>query len=156
QAEFAYNRSVNRTTCKSPFEVVYGRNLNTPMDLVLIPDVGRFSEEGADQSEQIKELHRCDQQASQRNKYALRLFCGNKFLSRTGLKFGWSLENGSTDKTHCFAMCPNMTVEEVINEFDKLHMRCDVVEKEEEIVAQFLGVLKPEIADIVSLENSSS
>nr|GFB78912.1 hypothetical protein [Tanacetum cinerariifolium] len=39
QAEFAYNRLVNRTT-----------------------EVGRFSKEGADQSEQIKELHRSVQE----------------------------------------------------------------------------------------------
>nr|GEZ41104.1 reverse transcriptase domain-containing protein [Tanacetum cinerariifolium] len=45
-----------------------------------------------------------------------------------------------------------MTMEEVINEFDKLRMRCDVVEEEEQVVARFLGVLKPEIADIVSLQ----
>ncbi|GJY07053.1 RNA-directed DNA polymerase [Tanacetum coccineum] len=62
QAEFAYNRSVNRTTGKSPFEVVYGRNPITPLDLVPVPEVGRFSEEGADQSEQIKELHRSVQE----------------------------------------------------------------------------------------------
>ncbi|GJT56335.1 RNA-directed DNA polymerase [Tanacetum coccineum] len=60
QAEFAYNRSVNRTTRKSPFEVVYGRNLITPLDLILVLEVGQFSEEGADQSEQIKELHRSE------------------------------------------------------------------------------------------------
>ncbi|GJX83545.1 RNA-directed DNA polymerase [Tanacetum coccineum] len=58
QAEFAYNKSVNRTIGKSPFEIVYGWNPITPLDLVLVPEVGRFSEEGADQSEQIKELHR--------------------------------------------------------------------------------------------------
>ncbi|GKB11842.1 reverse transcriptase domain-containing protein [Tanacetum coccineum] len=46
----------------------------------------------------------------------------------------------------------NMTVEEVIKEFDKLRMRCDVVEEEEQVIAQFLGVLKPEIADNVSLQ----
>nr|GEZ72250.1 reverse transcriptase domain-containing protein [Tanacetum cinerariifolium] len=40
----------------------------------------------------------------------------------------------------------NMTVEEVINEFDKLRIRYDVVEEEEQVVAWFLGVLKPEIA----------
>ncbi|GKG19351.1 hypothetical protein Tco_0376450, partial [Tanacetum coccineum] len=45
-----------------------------------------------------------------------------------------------------------MTVEEVINEFDKLRMRCDVVEEEEQVVVRFLGALKPEIADIVSLQ----
>nr|GEU89372.1 hypothetical protein [Tanacetum cinerariifolium] len=42
----------------------------------------------------------------------------------------------------------NMTVEEVINEFDKLCTRCDVVKEEEQVVVRFLGVLKPEIADI--------
>ncbi|GJV00992.1 RNA-directed DNA polymerase [Tanacetum coccineum] len=62
QAEFAYNRSVNRTTSKSPFEVVYGRNLITPLDLVPFLEVGQFSEEGADQSEQINELHRSVQE----------------------------------------------------------------------------------------------
>ncbi|GKF82834.1 reverse transcriptase domain-containing protein, partial [Tanacetum coccineum] len=46
----------------------------------------------------------------------------------------------------------NMTVEEVINEFDKLRMRCDVVKEEEQVVAWFLGVFKPEIDDIVSLQ----
>nr|GEV95627.1 reverse transcriptase domain-containing protein [Tanacetum cinerariifolium] len=50
----------------------------------------------------------------------------------------------------------NMTVEEVINEFDKLRMRCDVVEEEEHVVARFLGVLKPEIADIAKNRGSTS
>ncbi|GJU41485.1 reverse transcriptase domain-containing protein [Tanacetum coccineum] len=45
-----------------------------------------------------------------------------------------------------------MTMEDVINEFDKLRMRCDVVEEEEQVVVRFLGVLKPESADIVSLQ----
>nr|GEY44258.1 hypothetical protein [Tanacetum cinerariifolium] len=55
-------RSVNRTTSKSYFEVIYERNSITPLDLVPIPDVGRFSEEGANQSEKIKELHRSVQE----------------------------------------------------------------------------------------------
>ncbi|GJX10701.1 hypothetical protein Tco_0200560 [Tanacetum coccineum] len=42
-----------------------------------------------------------------------------------------------------------MTVEEVINEFDKIHMRCDVVEEEEQVLTRFLGVFKPKIADII-------
>nr|GEW77610.1 RNA-directed DNA polymerase [Tanacetum cinerariifolium] len=62
QAEFAYNRSVYRTIGKSPFEVVYGRNPTTHLDLVPVSEVGRFSEEVADQSEQIKELHRSVQE----------------------------------------------------------------------------------------------
>ncbi|GKA75632.1 hypothetical protein Tco_0782010 [Tanacetum coccineum] len=55
-------RSVNRSTGKSPFKVVYGRNLITPLDLVLVLEVGRFSKERADQSKQIKELHQSVQE----------------------------------------------------------------------------------------------
>ncbi|GJY25953.1 RNA-directed DNA polymerase [Tanacetum coccineum] len=62
QPEFAYNWSVNRTIGKSPFEVVYGWNLITPLDLVHVPDVWWFSEEETDQSEQIKELLRSVQE----------------------------------------------------------------------------------------------
>nr|GEY65672.1 hypothetical protein [Tanacetum cinerariifolium] len=50
--------AVNRTKGKSPFIVVYGRNLIIHLDLVLVLKVGLFSEEGTDQSKQIKELHR--------------------------------------------------------------------------------------------------
>nr|GEU64715.1 reverse transcriptase domain-containing protein [Tanacetum cinerariifolium] len=46
----------------------------------------------------------------------------------------------------------NITVEEGINEFNKLRMMCDAVEEEEQVIAWFLGVLKPDIADIVSLQ----
>ncbi|GKA64159.1 RNA-directed DNA polymerase, partial [Tanacetum coccineum] len=60
QTESTYIRSLNRTTGKSPFEVVYGWNSITPLDLVPVLEVGRFSEEWADQSEQIKELHRSE------------------------------------------------------------------------------------------------
>ncbi|GJX06707.1 RNA-directed DNA polymerase [Tanacetum coccineum] len=60
QGKFAYNRSVNHTTSKSSFEVVYGRNLITPLDLVLVPKVCQFGKEEPDQSEQIKELHRSE------------------------------------------------------------------------------------------------
>ncbi|GKD07915.1 hypothetical protein Tco_1187600 [Tanacetum coccineum] len=41
---------------------MYGRNPITPLDLVHVLEVGRFSKEGADQSEQIKELHRSVQE----------------------------------------------------------------------------------------------
>nr|GEX76730.1 reverse transcriptase domain-containing protein [Tanacetum cinerariifolium] len=39
----------------------------------------------------------------------------------------------------------------VINEFDKLRMRCDVDEAKEQAVVRFLGVLKHEIVDIFSI-----
>ncbi|PWA58333.1 reverse transcriptase domain-containing protein [Artemisia annua] len=46
----------------------------------------------------------------------------------------------------------SLSVEETINEFDKLRMRCDANEEEEQVVARFLRVLKSEIADVVSLQ----
>ena len=33
-AEFAYNSSINRTTCKSPHEIVYGFKLRQLIDLI--------------------------------------------------------------------------------------------------------------------------
>ncbi|KAE8732392.1 hypothetical protein F3Y22_tig00002226pilonHSYRG00022 [Hibiscus syriacus] len=43
QAAFAYNRSKNRTTGLSPFEIVYGQNPSGVLDLAPIPRIGRFS-----------------------------------------------------------------------------------------------------------------
>jgi hypothetical protein len=37
QAEFAYNRSTSQTTGCNPFEVVYGLNPFSPLDLAPIP-----------------------------------------------------------------------------------------------------------------------
>ncbi|GJU97550.1 hypothetical protein Tco_1326821 [Tanacetum coccineum] len=50
----------------------------------------------------------------------------------------------------------NITMQVVINEFNKLRMRCDVVEEEEQVVARFLGVLKPEIADIIKAKSKGT
>lgn len=44
------------------------------------------------------------------------------------------------------------TVEEIMCEFDRLRMRCGVEEEEEQIIVRFLGALKPEIADVVQLQ----
>ncbi|XP_071739555.1 uncharacterized protein [Rutidosis leptorrhynchoides] len=45
-----------------------------------------------------------------------------------------------------------ITVEELIYEFDKIRMRCDITKEEEQIIARFLCALKPEIADVVTLQ----
>jgi len=37
QAEFAYKSSINRSTRKFPFQVVYGRSPNSVLDLVPLP-----------------------------------------------------------------------------------------------------------------------
>ncbi|KAL9250762.1 hypothetical protein AKJ16_DCAP08543 [Drosera capensis] len=44
------------------------------------------------------------------------------------------------------------SMEDLISEFDRLRMRCDVDEEEEQTIAQFLGGLKLDIADVVHLQ----
>ncbi|XP_071726871.1 uncharacterized protein [Rutidosis leptorrhynchoides] len=46
----------------------------------------------------------------------------------------------------------NMSVDEFIQEFDRVRLRCDVQEEEEQIVARFLGSLNSNIGDVVSLQ----
>ena len=56
--EFAYNRGVHRTTKQSPFEVVYGFNPLTPLDLIPLPlDTSFIHKEGESRSEFVKKLH---------------------------------------------------------------------------------------------------
>ena len=56
--EFTYNRVVHSTTKLSPFEVVYGFNPFTPLDLIPLPTSFDFvHKEGVSKSKFIKELH---------------------------------------------------------------------------------------------------
>ncbi|CAM8960386.1 unnamed protein product [Rhodiola kirilowii] len=57
QAEFAYNRSLSRTTGKSPFEVVYGFNPLTPIELSPLPVEKQFSGDADEHAEHIKKVH---------------------------------------------------------------------------------------------------
>ncbi|GJY78299.1 RNA-directed DNA polymerase [Tanacetum coccineum] len=57
QAEFAYNRSTNRTTGMSPFMIVYGRNPFTPLDLTPISLIEHFSIAGDDQEGDLVWIH---------------------------------------------------------------------------------------------------
>ena len=42
--EFAYNRVVHSTTQMSPFEIVYGFNPLTPLDLLPLPNISQFKD----------------------------------------------------------------------------------------------------------------
>ena len=55
--EFAYNRSVHSTTSYSPFEIVYGFNPLTPLDLLPLPINERASLDGHKKVEMVKKLH---------------------------------------------------------------------------------------------------
>ncbi|PKU68398.1 RNA-directed DNA polymerase [Dendrobium catenatum] len=58
QVEFAFNRSPNNTTRRSPFEIVYGSNPLTPLDLIPILNSSSYSLDGEQRSIEIKELHK--------------------------------------------------------------------------------------------------
>ena len=45
-----------------------------------------------------------------------------------------------------------LTTEEFICEFERMRMRCGIEEDEEQTIARFLGSLRPEISDVVYLQ----
>jgi hypothetical protein len=55
--KFAYNRIVHSTTEFSPFEIVYGFNPSTPMDLIPLPMDKRVSLDGNCKAQMVKTLH---------------------------------------------------------------------------------------------------
>nr|CAD1824757.1 unnamed protein product [Ananas comosus var. bracteatus] len=57
QAEFAYNRSSSQTAGASPFQVVYGRNPISPLDLPPLSTTHAFSSDADEQAKHIKQLH---------------------------------------------------------------------------------------------------
>ena len=58
RTEFAYNSSVNRSTGKSPFEIVHGYKPRKPIDLIPLPLHALVSESVESYAQHIKELHK--------------------------------------------------------------------------------------------------
>ena len=74
RAEFAYNSSVNRTTGKTPFEIVYGQIPRSPLDLTpLSTHHSRTSEDGIAFASYIRDMHHGihERISSQNDKYKL-------------------------------------------------------------------------------------
>lgn len=57
QAEFAYNRSTNRTTGLSPFQIIYGRNPSGVLDLLPIQRVGDEHPRATEMAEHLRGIH---------------------------------------------------------------------------------------------------
>ena len=55
--EFAYNRSIHRSTHMSPFEIVYGFNPQAPIDLLPLPSNEQGNVNFRDRANKIKDLH---------------------------------------------------------------------------------------------------
>ncbi|RDX88374.1 hypothetical protein CR513_30044, partial [Mucuna pruriens] len=56
--KFAYNRVVSSTTSHSCFELVYGFNPLTPLDLLPLPDMASIlNEDGLSKAQLVKKLH---------------------------------------------------------------------------------------------------
>src|SRR5437016_11009427 len=55
--EFSYNRSVHSTTKVSPFQVVYGFNPRTPIDLLSLPPSKTINLDASQRSEFILKMH---------------------------------------------------------------------------------------------------
>ena len=56
-AEYAYNRARHSTTGKSPFEVVYGFNLLSPLDILPLPLQERTNMDASARASYIKKMH---------------------------------------------------------------------------------------------------
>ena len=56
--EFSYNSSVNRSTGKSPFEIVHGYKPRKPIDLIPLPSHARISKSAESYAQHIQNLHK--------------------------------------------------------------------------------------------------
>ena len=55
--EFAFNRAPSKATHLSPFQVVYGQNSRSPIDLIPLPTPTKFSWEAEKRAKEIQDLH---------------------------------------------------------------------------------------------------
>lgn len=62
QAEFAYNRSIHRSTGYSPFHVTCGYNPRAPLDLAHVPDLKKIHKKAEDLIADIQAVHSSTQQ----------------------------------------------------------------------------------------------
>ena len=80
--EFPYNRTVHSTTGFSPFEIAYGFNPLTPMDLIPLLCEERVSLDGEQKAKMVRQLHeRVRLQIEKKNRlYASKANKGRKLV----------------------------------------------------------------------------
>ena len=80
--EFAYNRTVHLTTGFSLFEIVYGFNPLTPMDIIPLPFEEKVSLHGEKKTKMVRQFHEGVQlQIEKKNRiYASKVNKGRKLV----------------------------------------------------------------------------
>jgi hypothetical protein len=96
--EFAYNRAMHTTTSYSPFEIVYGFNPFTPLDLMPLPVDGRSSLDGQKKAELVKSVHeRVQFQIAQKKKGLLPKPIKGKVVSSLNQEIGFGFTYAKKD-----------------------------------------------------------
>ena len=70
-AEYTYNRARHSTTGKSPFEVVYGFNPLSPLDILPLPLQERINMDGSARASYLKKMHDDTRQTIERQVHRL-------------------------------------------------------------------------------------
>ena len=84
QAEFAYNSSINRSTKKTPFEAVYGKNPNHVIDLLPFSNQVRVSMDAKEFAAHVKMVH---DQVQEKLKQSSQVYKSNADVRRRNLEF---------------------------------------------------------------------
>ncbi|RDX73318.1 hypothetical protein CR513_47092, partial [Mucuna pruriens] len=93
--KFAYNRTIHSTSSYSPFEIVYGFNPLTPLDILTLPTNEHTNLDGKHKAEFVKDLHSKFEQTLKRgmnNIQSKQIKCVLKSPLNLEIEFGFICE----------------------------------------------------------------